>query len=109
MTFVMGDLNVNSLNGNEAACLRDVMETHGLFNIVSEPTCFKSETPTLLDVILTNNTKGVEHSLNIGNGVSDFHNFICFSTKIQVPRKLQNVLIYRSYKHFNACQFKHDL
>ena len=48
-------------------------------------------------------------SLNIGNGVSDFHNFIFFSTKIQLPRKLQNILIYRSYKHFDACQFKHDL
>ena len=109
MTFVMGDLNVNILNGSEAACLIDVMETHGLFNIVSEPTCFKSETPTLLDVILTNNTKRVGDSLNNGNGVSDFHNFICFSTKIQVPRKLQNVLTYRSYKHFDASQFKHDL
>ena len=71
--------------------------------------CFKWETPTLLDVILTNNTKRVGHALNIGNGVSDCHNLICFSTKIQVPRKLQNVLTYRSYKHFDACQFKYDL
>ena len=38
--FVAGDLNINVLCEQESRCLFDVMETHGLTNIISEPTCF---------------------------------------------------------------------
>ena len=76
VTFMMGDLNVNNLNVNEAADPKDIMEIHGLFNMC-EPVCLNShsETTTLLEVILTN-TKKVGYSLKIGNGLSNIGNFM---------------------------------
>ena len=83
------------------------METYGLTNVISEPTCFKSNNPTLLDLVLTTNRKRIADTLNIG--LSDFHNMICFSSKIHVPRKGKNVISYRSYKTFDLTNFKNDI
>ena len=41
MINVMGDMNVNLLQANEAKCLIDMMEITGLNNIIKDPTCFK--------------------------------------------------------------------
>ena len=43
-----GDINVNMLKNNS---ISDIVDVHGMKNIVTKPTCFKSETPTLIDVV----------------------------------------------------------
>ena len=51
--IIIGDVNME----NEAP-LNNFMETFGLFNLITEPTCFKSpENPSSIDVILTNKKK----------------------------------------------------
>ena len=107
--FVVDDLNINVLCQQDSRCLFDVMETHGLTNVISEPTCFKSNNPTLLDLVLTTNRKRIADTLNIDVGLSDFHNMICLSSKIYVPRKRKNVILYRSYKTFDLTNFKNDI
>ena len=52
---VLADLNINLLNTIESKCLDVVIETHGLKNVITEPTCHKSSNVTLIDVILTSN------------------------------------------------------
>ena len=45
-----GDINVNMLKNNS---ISDIVDVHGMKNIVTKPTCFKIETPTLIDVVFT--------------------------------------------------------
>ena len=109
MPFIIGDLNINMSCPSDANNLKDVMDMHGLYNLVHEPTCFKGKTPSLIDVILTCNVKRVVPTINFDTGLSDFHNMVCFATKIHVPRSQENVITYRSYKKFDDENFKHDV
>ena len=83
------------------------MDMHGLHNLVRDPTCFRGKTLSLIDLILTCNVKRVVPTINFDTGLSDFHNMVCFDTKIHVPRSQENVVSYRSYKKFDAKNFKH--
>ena len=44
-----GDINVNMLKNNS---ISDIVDVHETKNFVTKPTCFKSETPTLIDLLL---------------------------------------------------------
>ena len=80
------------------------MDIHDLHNVIDSPTCFKSENKSLLDIILTSNKRRVAHTLNVNTGISDFHNLIAFSIKIQIPKTGNKYIQYRSYKKFDeAC------
>ena len=107
--YVLGDLNINALSDSDFKCLKDVMDIHDLHNVIDSPTCFKSENKSLLDVILTSNKRRVAHTLNVNTGISDFHNLIAFSTKIQIPKTGNKYIQYRSYKKFDEALFKHDI
>ena len=84
--FFIGDLNINLLCKNECKCLKDVMDIHGLCNLIESPTCFKSDNPSLIDVALTSHRRRIANTLNMNTGISDFHNLIAYSTKMHVPR-----------------------
>ena len=107
--FVIGDMTINMMNDRDSLWLCNTMETHGLTNIVNDPTCFKADNPSLIDMILTNKPRRVADTLNAGTGLSDFHNMTCLSTKICVPRKSKNFITCRSYYHFDMDAFKKDI
>ena len=85
------------------------MDVYDMFNIVDELTCFKTETNTLLDVILTSNRKRITGTINVYTGISDFHNLIAFSSKMHVPKTGDRNIQCRSYKHFDDGLFKDDI
>ena len=89
--------------------ISDIIDVHGMKNIVTKPTCFKSETPTLIDVLFFTTCKWFKHVCCIGSDLSDFHQMVCFSTKFNAPRHINKVITYRSYKDFNREQFLCDL
>ena len=89
------DINVNMLKNNS---ISDIVDVHGMTNIVTKPTCFKSETPTLIDVVFTTVPKWFKHVCCIESYLSDFHQMVCFSTKFNAPRHMNKVITYRSYK-----------
>ena len=74
MLCVLGDMNIDILDQNSSKCIRDVMDVTGLQNMVTGPTCYKSQNPSLIDVILISNAKRISSTFNIRNGLSDFHN-----------------------------------
>ena len=98
---VFADLNINLLNTIESKCLDVVIETHGLKNVITEPTCHKSSNATFIDVILTYNCRRIAGTLNTDIGLSDYHNLVAFRTKLHLPRLAQKAISYRSYKHFD--------
>ena len=74
-----GDLNCNWFKPD---ALSDLCEIYGMVNLIEQPTCFKGENPTLVDVFLTNKPKCFSGVCNADLGTSDFHNCICVASKM---------------------------
>lgn len=108
MIVLLGDLNVNFLN--PCHDLIELLDLYNLKNIIRGATCFKSTSnPSLIDVILTNKPKSLAGQLNCHIGMSDFHNFICSSSKFNVPKLERTRIQYRSFKHFCEKSFLNDV
>ena len=108
MVVLFGDLNINLLKPNHE--LVDLMESYNLKNIIKGATCFKSiNNPSLIDVILTNKPKSLAGHLNCHIGMSDFHNFICSSSKFNVTTIEKTKVKYRSFRNFCERSFLHDV
>ena len=97
-----GDMNCNLLGPN---VLSDTCDIFGLTNLVTGPTCFKSETPTLVDVMITNKPKCFSGRVNIDFGCSDFNNFIAVASRMYVPEMPTRKITYRCMKHFSDQSF----
>ena len=61
--------------------LIDFMNSCNLENIVKKPTCFKSDRPTCIDLILTSDTTRLKNTTTIETGLSDFHVMIATTLK----------------------------
>ena len=104
----IGDMNCNMLKSGINA-VQTLCSDHNLHNIVSQPTCYKANPPTLLDVILVSNKEQVKKSQVIPCPLSDFHHFIVAILTPRLTRTDHKRVKYRSYKHFDTEHFKHDL
>ena len=104
--FVMGDIN---LDINFANSLCDVSMVFNLTNLVNGPTCFKGDTPSSVDVLLSSEPKRFKCALNTRCSLSDFHNFTCVATKLHTPHTSPKTIHYRSYKKFNDDTFINDV
>ena len=52
-------------------------ESYRFKSLIKDPTCFKNpESPSCIDLILTNNPYSFQNSLVMENGLSDFHKMI---------------------------------
>jgi len=109
--IIIGDININSLDKSTPKFkhLGDFCDTYGMTNLVKEPTCFQSESPTSIDVILTNKPRSFMHTKSIVNGLSDFHSLIMTMFKAHVS-KLEPIQInYRNFKDFDDIAFQLEL
>ena len=86
--------------------LSDVCDVFGLTNLVKEPTCFKGDTPTLVDVFLTNRPKCFSGVINVDIGTSDFHNYVGVVSRAFAPRQIRRKITYRSMKNFQEDAFR---
>ena len=103
-----GDCNINCLTKN--SCLNDLCDIYGLDirNINHGPTCFKGDTPSLIDVFITNRPNCFSNCFNVDLGISDFHTCLGLSSKIHVPADAKRKIFYRSKKKFCPESFKRD-
>ena len=109
--IIIGDININSLDKSTSKFkhLGDFCDAYGMTNLVKEPTCFQSESPTSIDVILTNKPRSFMHTKSIVNGLSDFHSLIMTMFKAHVS-KLEPIQInYRNFKDFDDIAFQLEL
>ena len=97
---VFGDMNCNLLGPN---VLSDTCDIFGLTSLVTGSTCFKSETLTLVDVMITH--KCFSGRVNIDFGCSDFHNFIAVASRMYVPEMPTREITYQCMKHFSDQSF----
>ena len=105
---IAGDLNCNMAK-NGPNSVKTLCEDHNLQNLIKEPTCFKADPPTLLDVILINEAKHAKKSVVIPCPLSDFHHFVCTVLEIKRTKVSSAKVTYRSYKNFDIGHFRYDL
>ena len=89
--------------------LKDLCISYDIHNFVSAPTCYKSSIGTLIDVCYVSKPLRFKTTFNCDCWLSDFHNFICITTKLYFPKRPPRVIQYRSYKHFYDELFISDL
>ncbi len=106
--LVLGDLNCNMLKPGENAVNR-LCQDYSLKNIINSPTCFKSDPPTLIDVLLLSDSKVCRSGVVTPCPLSDFHHFISGVLDIDLPRTMTRKIHYRSYKNFDPVAFGEDL
>ena len=81
--LIVGDFNLDEKN----SILKNFMHSFNLENIVKEPTCFKSDSPTCIDLILTSDTSKLTNTATIETGLSDFHVMIANALKGSFHKK----------------------
>ena len=83
---------------------------YNLKNLVKEPTCFKNiETPTCIDLILTNRPLCFQNTSVIDVGLSDFHKVTITTIKANFQKQKPIIVNYRNYKFFNNIIFRNEL
>ena len=106
LTLLFGDMNCNLFNQSD---LCDVCDVFNLTNLIKDPTCFKGDTPTLVDVFLTNKPRSFSGVINTDIGSSDFHNFIGVAYRMHAPSSVKRKVSYRSMKNFCESSFAIDM
>ena len=86
---ILGDYNCDFMADSP---LKDICETFDLQNLVTEPTCFKN-LKSLIDLCLVSNPTRFKKALNLDYWLSDWHNFICITTKLFAPHQKPNVIL----------------
>ena len=103
--IILGDFNM-TVNERE---LKNFLDLYSLKSMIKEPTCFKSENPKCIDLVLTNRDRSVHSTTTVETGLSDFHKMILTVLKTKYQKIGASVINYRSYKNFNESDFKRDL
>ena len=104
--LLIGDINLEVTDKK----LASFIETHDLYSLIKEPTCFKSLlNPSCIDLILTNRKYCFQNSKTFCTGYSDFHKMTYTMMKLSYVKMPPKKLEYRCYKLFNEEHFLADL
>ena len=96
--IIIGDLNCNMLQNNVLSQMCPILN---LTNIIREPTCFKSNNPTLLDVMLVTKRRKFIKGFSIDTGISDFHNLIGGVMRQHAPVPPTKTIAFRKLKEID--------
>ena len=79
-------------------------------NLINKPTCFHSNTPTCIDLIITNKKNLFKLSnYTFETGISDHHKLVSTILKSGSFKGTPKIKIYRSYKKFELENFNRIL
>lgn len=106
-TFLLGDINANYLQKASHKELKNILSSHGLKQLVKEPTRVTKDTKSLIDVILTNSSH-VQHTKVIPLSVSD-HDCIGCTRKINHEKIPPRTVTCRDYSKYNPFDLSKEL
>ena len=84
--------------------LNDLMNNSCLKNLIKWPTCYKSNTPACIDLILTNQECLFMKSSTFESGLSDFHKLTTTIFGTFILRGNSKKIFYKNYKSFRLTQ-----
>ena len=103
--ILIGDFNLSIENQH----LDALIQAYNLNNLINKPTCFQSNTPTCIDLILTNKKDLFKLSNTFETGISDHHKLVSTILKSGSFKGTPKIKIYRSYKKFELENFNRIL
>ena len=104
--LLAGDFNCEETNDH----LEDFLFEHHAKNLVKDATCFKSiESPSCIDLLLTNSPLSFQNTVTVTTGLSDFHRLVVTVMKTTFPKAKPKIIYYRDYKKFDLQEFRRDL
>ena len=89
--------------------INDFVDSYELASLVRSPTCFKSDSPRCIDLILTNTKSSFQATTTIETGLSDFHSMIVTVLKGGHVKRGPKIISYRDYNRFSAVDFRTHL
>ena len=102
-------MNYDMLHAIKGEPVRDLCDSYNMKNMIKDPTCFKSQNGSLIDVFLTTAQNRIKTSGCVDTGLSDHHHLIYSVMKSFSPRLKPREITYRSYKTFIQENFIEDL
>ena len=99
---LIGDFNMNR---DKNKFLNYFNETLKLKNLLKEPTCFKSQNPSMIDLILTNHRSSFMKTAVLESGISDHHKIIFSILKHTFAKGPLKTICYRDLKNFDQKAF----
>jgi len=104
--IIIGDLNFNMFQDN---ILKTIIPPLNLFNIIKEATCFKSESPTLIDVMLVTKRRKFITGFSKNTGISDHHNIIGGILRKHKPAPKTKIISFRNLNRINYENLQEEL
>ena len=87
---ILGDFNIPIENTH----LTSMMQAYNLNNLIKEPTCFQSNNPSQIDLILTNQKSMYKFSDTFETGLSDHHKLISTISKSGSFKRTHRIKVY---------------
>ena len=103
--MAIGDFNLSVDNSH----LEPFMQAYDFCSFIKEPTCYQSNTPSSIDLILTNRRSLSKLSDTFKTGLSDHHKLVCTILKSGGYKGASIEKTYQSYKTFDVINFKDTL
>ena len=85
------------------------MQAYDFSSLIKKPTCYQSNTPSCVDLILTKRQILFKLSNTFETGLSDYHKLYCTILKSGGFKGASIEKIYISYKRFDVSNFKNTL
>ena len=102
---LLSDLNIVRDNTQ----LQNFCESFLFEHLIKKPTCYKGDTPTGIDHIVTNIPKRFMKSMALETGISDHHKMIMTIFRSTFAKGKPKTFYFRCYKKFNLEQFQMEL
>eukprot|EP00493_Phyllostaurus_siculus_P026782 UN27128 len=103
--ILIGDFNCE-MDGD---IISNFVDNYNLNNLVKSPTCFKSDSPRCIDLILTNRERNFQSTVVQETGLSDFHAMVVTFLKGGYVKRGPKLITYRDYSRFNTEDFRTHL
>ena len=88
----------------------DFCEIYNLKNIIKDKTCLKDPSvPACIDLMTTNRSRSLKHSMVVETGLSDFHTVCITVMKTHYNKQKQSIVKYCKFKNFPNDAFLKDL
>ena len=104
--IIIGDFNTDI----NQSFMKSFCESYTLSSLIKKPTCLKNpQSPSYMDLILTNSPYSFQNSCAIETGLSDFHKMTVTVMKTTYEKLKPRIANYRDYKNFCNDTFRQKL
>ena len=103
--ILIGDQNCDP----SGSVIRDLMASYNFRNTMKDPTCFNSNSPNCIDLILTNGKGSLKSTTTAETWLSDFNAMILTAIADGFIMRGSRIKIYRDYKSYKPENFIRDI